>query len=386
MGSSKSSPRVCSLEMMQQWEKHLRDIQRTAEAEGLTRDTDGLWTCPICWTPKIQSHNLEQHMCAKHHSNCKAWEIHRISLETKKAKGELPWWMDIKGYHEYCTICKKTAHSSHVSSDVHIYWIKNAEEQRDLNHERSDGSGTLTISPPPHWGDHTVYKWEADSKEFRCLLCLEYADDNHVKSFRHCNNVAWRSDGSNCCLQVVMPPPPPPPPPPPFHQGAFTVASSCHPLSGVHPESGDSSSYRRPSPSFPALELQTLSPRGLTQPAQWEGYASEDQFCQSSDACCVKPAPPLKPSLKQTPPSNPGWERYVYRMKDVANPIYWWGHDNGSCFLESKPEPWSKYRNPHNDEDYWLNSEDNTWFYVLSRSMDVSASVIISDKKVCFNL
>ena len=72
-------------------------------------------------------------------------------------------------------------------------------------------------------------------------------------------------------------------------------------------------------------------------------------------------------------------------MKDVANPIYWWGHDNGSCFLESKPEPWSKHRNSHNDEDYWLNSEDNTWFYVHSGSMDVIANVIIPEKKVRFN-
>ena len=379
MGSSSSF----TVEIMQQWEKHCRDTQCTAEAEGLTRAADGLWSCPLCWSCNIQSHSLEQHMSSKYHRNRKAWEIHRISLETKKANGEMPWWMDIKGYHEYCTICKKTAHHSHVSSDTHRYWIKNAEEQRGITHQRSDGSDTLTISPPPHWGDHTLYKWETDSKSFRCVLCLEYADDNHVKSAKHCNNVAWRSDKSNCCLQDVMPPPPPPPPPPSY-QGAYTVASSSHPLSGVHSESGDSSSYRRPSPLYPAQVIQTLLPPGLTHSTQWESYASEKEVCQSSDAYCVKPALPLKSSLKLSPPSNPGCIRYVWPI-DEANTIYWWDGDNGSCFLESNPEPWSKHRNSQNNQDYWWNSEDNTWFYVHSGSMDVITKVSNEEKKVRFD-
>ena len=365
---------------MHEWEKHARDIQ-CAEAEGLTRSTDGSWSCPICWTPTIQTYNLEQHMCSNYHSNFKSWENHRISLETKKANGELPWWMDIKGYHEYCTICQKRAPPSHVSSDAHTSRIKNAEVQRGLTHESSDGSGTLTISPPSHWGDPTLYKWVADSQAFWCMLCWKWADDNHVNSTRHISKLAWMPHTSNCCLQekYVMPPPPPPPPPL-FHHGAYTVASTSQPLPGVQSagddEGGDFIGYKSPSSSYPA---QTFAPPGLSQ----SGYASDDDRCQSSDACCVKPALPPKSSLKQIPPSNPGWVRYVHRSDD-ANPIFWWNCDNGNCFLESKPEPWSKHRHTHSDKDYWLNSNDDTWFYAHSGSMDVIDNVKNAEKKVHF--
>ena len=379
VGPNQSTFILDSLEIMRP-----SDIQCAAEAEGLTKSTDDSWSCPICWSDKIQSHNLEQHMCSKYHSNYKAWEMHRISLETKKANGELPWWMDIQGHQEYCTICKKTAHHSHVTSEWHIHRLKNAEEQRRITHERSDGSDALTMSPPSHWGDHTLYKWDADANAFWCLLCWKFADDNHVNSIQHCNNVARRLDTSKECLQDVIPPPPPPPPPP-CHRGTYTAAQSCYPLSGVHSERGDSSGYKVPFPSYSAQDLQTSLPPGLSQSACWKGSASDDDSGQSSDMCSVKLAPSLKSSLKQFSPSNPRWVRYLYTMNDKANPMFWWYCDNGRCFLESNPQQWNKYRNPYNDADFWLNSEDNTWFYVQSGSMDAFVNVNSKEKKVRFD-
>ena len=165
------------------WTQSIAHSIEQAKQQGLSHQVmhdSTFWECHFCMV-KVHEQFLGSHLASNRHQRYVVWSKELVDLESQRANGEFPPWKDIKDGCAYCTVCKKPATDTHISSWKHL----NAIRYSFLSAHASAASpsacsshnpGTLTqslsspacaIPPiPSHWGDPDHFEWNVDACQY----------------------------------------------------------------------------------------------------------------------------------------------------------------------------------------------------------------------------
>ena len=207
------------------WTQSIAHSIEQAKQQGLSHQVmhdSTFWECHFCMVT-VPEQFLGSHLASNKHQRYVLWSKQLVDLESQRANGEFPPWKDIKNGCAYCTVCKKPATETHISSLKHINAISYSVFASAASSSAcsSHQPGTLTQPPsspacaippfPSHWGDLDHFEWKVNACQYFCKLCWKWADDPHVWSNDHLRRVSWlpvapttRSNNA----PVFAPPPP----------------------------------------------------------------------------------------------------------------------------------------------------------------------------------
>ena len=181
------------------WTQSIAHSIEQAKQQGLSHQVmhdSTFWECHFCMVT-VPEQFLGSHLASNKHQRYVLWSKQLVDLESQRANGEFPPWKDIKNGCAYCTVCKKPATETHISSLKHINAISYsvfasaASSPAGSSHQpgtltQSPSSPTCAIPPfPSHWGDLDHFEWKVNACQYFCKLCWKWADDPHVWSNDH---------------------------------------------------------------------------------------------------------------------------------------------------------------------------------------------------------